>query len=211
MPKVKGPDMMEIEAESLRESAWLPTAHILDRYNFGELFGNDHPVELELGSGDGGFILARAKQYPDRNFLAVERLLGRSRKIAKRIMREGHENLKVLRLESTYVVERLCPRQSLDVIHIMFPDPWPKKRHHKRRLIQSGFLELMRQALVPGGTVRFSTDHEEYFEWATEVWDDAENWQEIDLWDYSSDPITEFQQQWEEQGKPTFRTHRQIV
>jgi tRNA (guanine-N7-)-methyltransferase len=211
MPKVKGPDMMVIETESLQESAWLPTAQILDCYDFSEVYGNEQPVELELGSGDGGFILGRARQHPERNFLAVERLLGRSRKIAKRIMREEHPNLKVLRLESSYVVERLCPPQSLEVIHIMFPDPWPKKRHHKRRLIQTDFLDLLKQALVPGGTVRFSTDHEEYFEWANEIWNEALDWKEVDLWNFADDPITEFQQQWEAQGKPTFRTHRQLV
>ncbi|MEM6885382.1 MAG: tRNA (guanosine(46)-N7)-methyltransferase TrmB [Verrucomicrobiota bacterium] len=211
MPKVKGPDMMELEAQSLRDSAWLPTSQILECYNFFEIFGNDHPVELELGSGDGGFILGRAKQYPERNFLAVERLLGRSRKIANRIMREGYDNLKVLRLESSYVVERLCPKHSLDLIHIMFPDPWPKKRHHKRRLIQPQFLTMMRQALIPGGTVRFSTDHSEYFEWATEIWNAAPEWNDIDLWNYESDSITEFQQQWEAQGKPTYRTHRMSI
>ncbi len=203
--------MMVIEAETLRDSAWLPTSQVLDRYDFSEVFGNEHPVELELGSGDGGFILERSRQHPEGNFLAVERLLGRSRKIAKRIMREERTNLKVLRLESSYVVERLCQPHSLDVIHIMFPDPWPKKRHHKRRLIQPSFLKLMQQALVPGGTVRFSTDHEEYFAWANEIWDAASDWKDIELWDYASDPMTEFQQQWEAQGKQTFRTHRQLI
>ncbi|MEM1156655.1 MAG: tRNA (guanosine(46)-N7)-methyltransferase TrmB [Verrucomicrobiota bacterium] len=210
MPKVKGPDMMEIEAESLTESAWLPTAQILEPYDFNRIFGNDNPVELELGSGDGEFILERARQHPERNFLAVERLLGRSRKIARRIMREGYTNLKVLRLESSYVVERLCPVHSLDIIHIMFPDPWPKKRHHKRRLIQPSFLDLMQKVLLPQGTVRFSTDHSEYFEWVTEIWNSSDHWQEISLWEYPQDPITGFQQLWEEQGKVTFRTHRAL-
>jgi len=203
--------MMFLEAESLRESPWLPTSQILQRYDFAEIFGNQNPVELELGSGDGGFILGRARQYPERNFLAVERLLGRSRKIAKRIMQEGYTNLKVLRLESMYVVERLCPEHSLDMIHIMFPDPWPKKRHHKRRLIQPAFLTMMRHALGPEGTVRFSTDHEEYFQWAVEIWDADPAWQDIPLWDFSSDPVTEFQQLWESEGKSTFRLHQKVI
>lgn len=211
MPKVKGPDMMVIEADSLVESAWLPTAQILQRYDWDEVFGNLHPVEVELGSGDGGFILGRAASHPDRNFLAIERLLGRARKIAKRIRREERNNLKVLRLESSYVVQRLCPPQSVDVVHIMFPDPWPKKRHHKRRLIQPAFLDILHTVLRPGGTVRFSTDHEEYFQWAGEAWGAVKGWRKLPLWDFENDPATEFQIQWEEQGKTTFRAHWQAV
>lgn len=211
MPKVKGPDMMVIEAPSLQKSAWLPTAQVIETYDWQVVFGNDRPVELELGCGDGGFILGRAAQYFERNFLAVERLLGRARKIAKRIMREERANLKVLRLESSYVVQRLCPPGSLDVIHIMFPDPWPKKRHHKRRLIQPEFLDYMHRALRSGGAVRFSTDHDEYYHRAQEVWGNADGWVEVPLWDFQNDPPTEFQLQWEAQGKTTFRSHWQVT
>ncbi len=102
-------------------------------------FGNDHPVELDLGAGDGGFALAYAKQHPEINLLAVERLLGRVRKIEKRAARAGLANLRVLRLEFGYTVRYLLPPESVSIAHILFPDPWPKRRHWPRRLIQAPF------------------------------------------------------------------------
>lgn len=207
MGKTKGPDMMVTDAPSLRESAWLPTTRLMPAYDWSEVFGNSHPVEIELGCGDGGFILTRAQQHPERNFLAVERLLGRARKVAKAIAREQRQNLKALRLESSYVIERLSPPASVSMVHIMFPDPWPKARHHKRRLIQPTFLESLHRALVPGGAVRFSTDHEGYFEWARDMWTEAAGWSIAPIWDYTNDPPTEFQQLWDGQGRPTHRLH----
>ncbi|MEM6823244.1 MAG: tRNA (guanosine(46)-N7)-methyltransferase TrmB [Verrucomicrobiota bacterium] len=202
---------MKIEAPSLLESAWLPTSRVLEPYNWLDVFGSENPVELELGSGDGGFILERARRIPECNFLAVERLMGRARKIVKRTLKSNLTNLKTLRLESSYVVEHLCPPQSISVIHIMFPDPWPKKKHHKRRLIQDSFLDAMKRALIPGGTVRFSTDHEEYFQWALEIWNEHPDWKELDVWNYEADPLTEFQQLWNQEGRKTFRTHRRVA
>jgi tRNA (guanine-N7-)-methyltransferase len=114
-------------------------------------------------------------------------------------------NLRGLRWESSYVIGQLCPADSLSVVHIMFADPWPKVRHHKRRLIQPAFLEDLRRALVPGGEVRFSTDHEGYKAWAEEVWEKASGWQAVDVWDWEEDPLTEFQRLFMIEGRTTFR------
>jgi len=209
MGKVKGPDLMVIEAESLRASAWLPTARVIEFYEWPMVFGNDRAVEIELGSGDGGFIVERARQFPLRNFLAVERLLGRARKIVKKIQRAELDNLKVLRLESSYVLKRLVPEKSVSTVHIMFPDPWPKKRHHKRRLIQPGFLKSAHRVLLPEGTVRFSTDDPDYFAWTSEIWAAQPGWKALPVWDFQNDPKSEFQVQWEDEGKETFRLHYQ--
>ncbi len=140
----------------------------------------------------------------------MERLLGRARKITKRIVRDDLRNLKVLRLESFYVVKWLCPPDSLDVVHIMFPDPWPKKRHHKRRLIQPHLLSALGIALSSRGTVRFSTDHEEYSEWARAVWQGSADWKELPMWDFEEDAPSEFQLLWQSEGKLTHRLHYQI-
>lgn len=185
---------------------WIPSERFLFQLDWLALFGNSNPVEIELGAGDGGFILAWAARFPDMNFLAVERLLGRVRKIVKRTRALGLTNLRVLRLESSYVISRMCPPGSVARIHIMFPDPWPKRKHHKHRLIQIPFLEACHRALVPGGTVRFTTDHAEYFDTARKQWATAPGWIEEGPWDASGDPPTDFQKMWEAQGRTTYRT-----
>ena len=174
---------------------------------FTELPVTDHfpgnaPLEIDLGCGDGSFVLGMAEHYPERNFLAVERLLGRVRKVCKRSHKMGLENLKVLRLESLYTLEWLLPESCVDRLHLLCPDPWPKARHHRRRLFQEPFLKAVVRVLKPGGELLFKTDHDEYFEWSEEhlaEFDQLErlSWEEDDFF-Y---PKTDFQIQWEGQGK----------
>lgn len=183
---------------------WAPV-EITRLLDWPSLFTNDAPVEIDLGAGDGNFAAGRAETHPEVNVLAVERLLGRARKIARKIHRRGLDNLRILRLESAYTMHWLVPRGSVAVVHLMFPDPWPKKRHHKRRLVQPAFAEAVGLALEPGGEFRFTTDHEEYFLEACEVLDACELLEPVDLWDFSTDPRTEFQQQWEAEGRSTYR------
>ncbi|MBR9760361.1 tRNA (guanosine(46)-N7)-methyltransferase TrmB [bacterium] len=167
-----------------------------------EYFANDAPLEIDLGCGDGSFILGMAEHYPDRNFLAVERLLGRVRKVCKRSHKMDLKNLKVLRLESLYTLEWLLPESCVDRLHLLCPDPWPKAKHHRRRLFQEPFLNAVVRVLKPGGEFLFKTDHEEYFEWSEEhlvAFDKLErlSWEEDDFF-Y---PKTDFQIQWEAEGK----------
>jgi tRNA (guanine-N7-)-methyltransferase len=130
---------------------------------------SNHSIHIDLGAGDGGFILQRAKRLPNVSFLAVERLLGRARKIAKKSAREGLPNIRVLRIEATYAVERLFPPSSVDSITILFPDPWPKRRHHKNRLIQLPFLVLCSKVLKPKGWLAIKTDNQNYFQYISET------------------------------------------
>ncbi|MEM9399336.1 MAG: tRNA (guanosine(46)-N7)-methyltransferase TrmB [Verrucomicrobiota bacterium] len=186
----------------------LSSADILQMYNWQEIFQNNYPIEIELGAGDGGFILERARANPHVNFIAIERLRGRIRKIIKGASRHQLANLRAIQLESTYVIERLCPYQSLKTIHIMFPDPWPKKKHHKRRLMQTEFLLKALQTLAFHGELRFTTDHQEYFQWTEEIFQILESstaWRRIELWDWQRDPLTDFQKAFISEGRSFYR------
>ena len=175
------------------------------RLDWRELFGNGHPIELDLGAGDGGFALAYAQQHPGVNLLAVERLLGRIRKIEKRAVRGKLDNLRVLRLETGYTVRYLVPPASVSIAHLLFPDPWPKRRHWPRRLIQPGFVRDLAAALQPGGELRFTTDHAPYFETAQQAVAEANVLQRAPDWDWSADPKTDFQKTFDAEGRPTWR------
>ncbi len=185
--------------------ALVQLADICRPLDWRELFANDRPVELDLGAGDGGFALAYAAQHPEVNLLAVERLLGRVRKIEKRAARQGLANLRVLRLELGYTVRYLLPPASVAVAHILFPDPWPKRRHWPRRLLQPEFVRDLARALQPGGELRFTTDHADYFASACEAVKEADVLGELEEWDWSADPKTDFQRTFDAEGRGTWR------
>lgn len=180
--------------------------HYFRTLDVSEIIKGDRPLEVDLGCGDGSFLLDMAAEYPDRDFLGVERLLGRVRKVCKKITRRRLENARVLRLDSRYTVEWLLPEATISRLHLLCPDPWPKVRHHRRRVVQHHFLEAVRRALVPGGEFLFMTDHPEYFEWASEK---VAEHAKFEILEWTEDsffyPKTDFQVQWEAEGKPMFR------
>jgi tRNA (guanine-N7-)-methyltransferase len=128
-----------------------------------EIFGRVGPLEVDLGCGDGGFLAQLAARSPERNFLGIEKLGGRVRRASKKASRLGVKNLRVLRIESSYAIQYLLPPGSVEVVHLLFPDPWPKRKHKRRRLVQPAFLELIHRLLAPGGRFRIATDQENYF------------------------------------------------
>ncbi|MEI6675596.1 MAG: tRNA (guanosine(46)-N7)-methyltransferase TrmB [Verrucomicrobiota bacterium] len=164
------------------------------------------PLEVDLGCGDGSFLIEMARHFPERDFIGVERLLGRARKVCRKLTRNQLANGRVLRLESRYTVEWLLPEASVSRLHLLCPDPWPKVRHHRRRVVQVEFLAAVWRVLEPGGEFLFMTDHEEYFQWVGEKVAACGGWEGLE-WSEETFfyPKTDFQQQWEGEGKPMWR------
>lgn len=141
-----------------------PLTSITKPLDLDALFETRQPIELELGSGDGSFLAQYATANPQRNFVGVERLLGRLRKLDRKGLRAGLTNLRLIRLEAAYLLEYLAPAGRLDAIHVYFPDPWPKRKHRKNRLVNERFTELTYRGLARQGAVFLRTDDGDYFE-----------------------------------------------
>ncbi len=146
---------------------------ILDRVDLEKVFYARQPLEVELGCGDGSFLANYAKANPNRNFLGIERLKGRVSKLTRKGRRLGLNNLRGIRIESTYFLEYLLPAGSASALHIYFPDPWPKRRHWQNRLVNDRFPQLASQALEPGGRVFLRTDDRPYYAQMLEVFTKA--------------------------------------
>jgi tRNA (guanine-N7-)-methyltransferase len=132
--------------------------------DWSAMFGNDHPVEMEIGMGKGTFITQAAKARPEVNFFGIEWARWFWRYASDRLRRNKCPNARTVRAEAGYFLREFVPEASLAVLHIYFPDPWPKKRHHKRRLIQQPFVKEIERILIPGGRLQVVTDHQDYFE-----------------------------------------------
>jgi tRNA (guanine-N7-)-methyltransferase len=127
------------------------------------VFSRPGPLEVDLGCGDGSFLVTMAERFPERNFLGIERLLGRVSSACGRAARHAVDNVRILRVETSYAVEYLLPPGSTAAAHLLFPDPWPKKRHERRRIVTKDFLAAVHRLLAPNGCFRIATDQAEYF------------------------------------------------
>ena len=131
-------------------------------------------LEVDVGSGKGRFLLARAGKCPDTNFLGIDRMLRRIRKVDNRARRADLGNIRLLRAEGYYAVTYLLPEGAVDEMYVFFPDPWPKARHEGNRLFNGRFLDAVWRVLKPGGGLHFATDHAPYFEVVAELlWGDG--------------------------------------
>ena len=133
------------------------------------VFGRSAPLYLEIGSGMGETSVAIAKAHPDNDYIAVEVHLPGVGSLLKSIDEEGLGNLRVIRHDAVDVLEKMIPDETLAGLHVFFPDPWPKKRHNKRRLIQPPLVALASRKLALGGYLHLATDWEPYSEHMLEV------------------------------------------
>src|SRR3954469_16393092 len=128
------------------------------------MFGNEHPVEIEIGMGKGTFLTEQAKTRPETNFFGIEWARWFWRYASDRLRRHECMNARTARVEALFFLTEFVKDASVSVLHVYFPDPWPKARHHKRRLIQEPFMKQAQRVLTPGGRLQIVTDHQEYFE-----------------------------------------------
>jgi len=178
---------------------------ILERLDLTQLFPQSNPLHIELGCGDASFLADYACLHPELNFLGVERLMGRVKKVEKKGRRLGLRNICGVRIESAYFLEYLLPRHSAAALHIYFPDPWPKKKHRKFRLINERFPMLARTSLQPGGFVYLRTDDADYFEQMQEVFGAAEGFVQAETPAELSAVVTDFERDFNAAGIPTRR------
>jgi tRNA (guanine-N7-)-methyltransferase len=139
------------------------------RVDFNDIFGRIAPVQIEIGSGKGTFLVNQARFQPGDNFIGIEWANRYYRYAIDRIGRWGLSNVRIIRTDAARFIAENVPDQSVDCFHIYFPDPWPKKRHNKRRFFNAANTEQLIRCLKPGGTIRVATDFVEYFEQIKQV------------------------------------------
>jgi len=161
--------------------------------NLNKVFERSGPIEIDLGCGKGRFLLARAAKYPDINFLGIDRMLRRIRKIDNKAQRRKLTNIRLMRIEGYYAVSYLIPADSIQTYYILFPDPWPKKKHHAHRLFNPQFVDALHRTLKIGGIVHIATDHLPYFDEIAAIMRADTRFQETDPFVPSPDEQTDFE------------------
>lgn len=137
--------------------------------DWGAIFGRSGPLVVEIGFGTGEFLVDLAHAHPEVNFVGIERSWVSVQRLFRRLERGGSKNVRVVHGGADFVLKRLFSVESVTQIYINFPDPWPKERHHGRRLIQPPFVQALAERLAPGGTVTVATDHGGYASWISEI------------------------------------------
>lgn len=145
-----------------------------------EIFKKDGELCAEVGSGYGHFMLEYCEQHPETNYIGMDFRFKRSYYLAKRLSKHPYRNFRYLRARGERI-EFMFNKGEVDKLFYFFPDPWPKKRHHKKRLFQAPFIEAAHKVLKTGGELFVKTDHDGYSEWMKEVIDSAETQKYFDV------------------------------
>lgn len=195
----------ELNGEGRQSGRIYELPSILERLDLATMFSVVQPLEVELGCGDASFLVEYARLHPERNFIGVERLLGRMRKLDRKGNRAGLTNLRGIRIESSYFLVFLLPPQSATTLHVYFPDPWPKKKHLKNRMVNERFPDLARQALSPGGVIYLRTDDADYFAQINRVFAANAAFRLVETPAALSELLTDFEREFQARGIATLR------
>lgn len=192
----------------INSPVFIPEARLKNAGSFAALFGNDNPLVLEIGCGIGDFVVQIAARHPKKNFVAIDIFNQGCRQTCARIETSGLTNILMMRIEARYLMYQYLGKDSLQALYINCPDPWPKKSHRKRRLLNPEFLNLALYCLKDGGELNFSTDFADYGESAGELLQNDERFDNITAAPYTHDlsdyPISKYMQRFLDLGQPIY-------
>ena len=176
-----------------------------------KLFPAEQPLALEIGCGTGHFIAELAAANPDINFLAIDIYNKGCYKTCKKIELLGLDNVRVMRIEARYLLLHYIEKESLAAVYINCPDPWPKKRHRSRRLVNESFMEMLLHYLRPGGDFYFSTDFADYAEQVSEMLPQAKGYEnclaKLLVTELPGYPVSKYMQRFLDAGQPIYYMH----
>jgi tRNA (guanine-N7-)-methyltransferase len=195
----------------INSPSFIPEGRLASPGDFAAIFGNDNPLALEIGCGLGDFILQIAQQKPHLNFLAIDIYNKGCFKTCKKIDLAGSPNVRVMRIEARYLLARYLKRESLAEVYINCPDPWPKKRHRSRRLVNHEFLQLAFHSLQPNGEFHFSTDFVDYGIAVGNLLEAEPGFTNLQATPYSHElgdyPISKYMRRFLDLGQPIYYCH----
>jgi tRNA (guanine-N7-)-methyltransferase len=180
--------------------------------NWQEVFGNSNPLAFEIGCGTGDFVTQMAQLHPDWNFIAADYYNKGCLKTCKRIDTAGLDNVRVVRDEARSFLERFIPSRSLRSVIINCPDPWPKQRHRKRRLVNSAFVRFLSDFMQPGAEFYFATDFDDYGQDVAHLMAEEAGFENIldpDLYRHELEgyPLSKYMLKFMGEGKPIYFIH----
>ncbi|MDK2866020.1 MAG: tRNA (guanine-N7-)-methyltransferase [Clostridiales bacterium] len=187
---------------------------MMHRGAWQQVFGNDAPIYAEFGGGKGGFIIEMAKRHPDINFIMVDVITEVMLKAAEKAAKADVPNLRLIKLDLAFLDQVFAPDE-LTQIYLNFSDPWPKKRHYKRRLTYRDFLMKYREVLKPDGWINFKTDNQLLFEFSLNEFADCDMKMRAISLNLHSNPVpwnvmTEYERKFSEMGMPIYRVEAQF-
>jgi tRNA (guanine-N7-)-methyltransferase len=183
---------------------------------WSEIFGNAHPVELEVGSGKGLFLANAATARPGHNFLGIELAKKYARRAAERVAKRSLVNARVVAGDARVFLARYVAPASVQTVHVYFPDPWWKARHKKRRVFAAPLVADIERVLAPGGELRVATDVLEYFEVIRDLVAGSPRFREEPVPEpktpqHELDYLTNFERKYRIEGRPIYQVHYRLT
>lgn len=194
--------------EAIAENPYCILEEDPQRGNWSGIFGNDHPIHIEVGMGKGRFLMTLAKQNPDINYIGIEKYSSVLVRGLEKLKEEPLENIRFIRMDAEKLTEMFAPGE-VSLIYLNFSDPWPKDRHAKRRLTSQAFLTRYDKILKKDGHIEFKTDNKDLFQFSLEQVEPA-GWKlDAFSWDLHHDEklnagniMTEYEEKFSSQGNP---------
>ena len=180
--------MSTTETLRINPDQWIEPTDFRENFNHPE-----RPLEIDIGCGKGRFVLSRSGKFPEVNFLGIDRMLNRIRKLDKKARRLDRENVRLCRVDGYYFTTYLLSPETVDTYYVFYPDPWPKGKHHHNRLFNEPFMDAIARTLKPGGKIHAASDHLPYFEEIHALLNRDDRFEEIGTFIPADDEVTDFE------------------